>query len=98
MIVNGRSASEIWVNLLTPERAAELNRAYEQQRREERRRIDDRFTFFDSLKSRKTEKRFTAPKPSPRPQRTPSFLALAVEQENRIVAQNQKRLLDLILE
>jgi hypothetical protein len=46
MIVNGRVVldSEIWVDLLTPERIEELERAYQANRREERRRIDAKFT------------------------------------------------------
>jgi hypothetical protein len=46
MIVNGKVVldSEIWVNLLTPERAAAAERAYQATRREERRRIDAKFT------------------------------------------------------
>ena len=46
MIVNGKVVldSEIWVNLLTPERAAAAERAYQATRREERRRMDAKFT------------------------------------------------------
>jgi hypothetical protein len=42
-IINGKRASEIWINLLTPERAAELERAYQSRLRETRRRIDAKF-------------------------------------------------------
>jgi hypothetical protein len=90
--------SEIWVNLLTPERAAAIERSYQEQRREERRRIDARFAPRTDTE-RRSQKFSAAPKPK-------MSLAEFDRQCNRIiramerlaVRRNQKNLLNWILE
>ncbi len=95
MIVAGRfAAEEIWVNLLTPERAAALERDYQSKRREERRRIDMKF------ESRSIVKRFAQPTMQfdrPNPAAFEALKRQERELEQTIVA-NQKKLLDFILE
>lgn len=96
MIVNGRVVldSEIWVNLLTPERAAEMNRAYDEKRRIERRRIDAKFA-----RSASSPKKIYRNRPA---QVTyPTNLrkrALAEQAELLELQLNQERLLHFILE
>jgi hypothetical protein len=65
MISGNFLPSEIWVNLLTPERAAAIERSYQEQRREQRRRIDAKFTTNQFTGEPERRSQVTAPtKPS----------------------------------
>ena len=93
--------SEIWVNLLTPERAAAIERSYQEQRHEERRGIDARFAPRTDAERR--SQKFSAP-PKPKMSlaefdRRCNRLIRAMERlTDQNAVQNQKRLLDFVLE
>jgi hypothetical protein len=59
MIVNGKFTEVCWQNTLTPERAAAIERDYQANRREERRRIDARFAPRTDAERR--SQKFSAP-------------------------------------
>lgn len=96
MIVNGKVVldSEIWVNLLTPERAAEMNRAYDEKRRIERQFIDAKFA-----RSVSSPKKIYRNPPVQITQRT-NFAARALQEQAELMELElkQTRLLHFILE
>jgi hypothetical protein len=95
MIVNGKLVldSEIWQNTLTPAEAAAMERAYQAQRLETRRRIDTKFTR--SASPQKIYRNQQGPVTHKTDLRKRAF----AEQTELLELQlKQKRLLHLILE
>ena len=102
MIVNGRVVldSEIWINALTPERAAELERDFQAKRSAERIRVDARFGTEVRNKQYQPEFRFVR---HPKSTGLKSFeqrcdrLVAAMEQQAAARAR-RNRLLDAVLD